>query len=77
MPDENNKGFISGMILGSILGTVLGVMIAPESGEKTRQKFQKKIINFKDYLVDEVKGIATSRTQKTSNKKNTSKVGRK
>ena len=63
MPD-NNKNFVGGLVLGGLLGVVLGLMIAPESGEKTRQKLKNKFGDLQDFLTDEI-GIISKKVKKS------------
>ncbi len=71
---DDNKHFVGGMLVGSAIGVVLGILIAPDSGEKTRQKLKNKICLFKDYLVDEVINGSKKRKSRPINGKIKAKI---
>ena len=39
---SDNTNFVVGVLVGGLVGLAAGVMLAPESGEKTRQKLKEQ-----------------------------------
>lgn len=47
-------GFLTGLLLGGLVGSVAMLLMAPQSGEKTRAKIQKKSMELRDKTVETV-----------------------
>ena len=47
-------GFLAGLLLGGLGGSVAMLLMAPQSGDKTRAKIQKKSMELRDKTVDTV-----------------------
>jgi gas vesicle protein len=52
--EGNLLSFITGIALGALAGTAIGILVAPEKGEKTREKLASKSSQLKDELESQV-----------------------
>jgi gas vesicle protein len=59
-------GFITGLLLGGLAGAVALLLVAPQSGEKTRGKIQKKGKQLRDQTVEAVEDVMTQARSKAN-----------
>jgi len=61
MSDSRREGFLKGLLLGSLAGGIIGLLFAPEKGEKTRNKLDYWLRQFRgdaEHAVGEMKELA-------------------
>jgi len=56
---HDRMGFLAGLLLGGLSGAVTMLLVAPQSGEKTRTKIQKKSMKLRNQTVETVEDAMT------------------
>ena len=71
---NNIFSVLAGLFVGSLAGAVTMLLLAPQSGEDTRMKIQKKGMELRDRTFEIVEDTVTKARSKTNN---LAKSGRK
>lgn len=56
---SNTKCFLAGLLAGGLVGMTTMLLLAPQSGEKTRDEIQLKVIKLRDQATETAKGAVT------------------
>ncbi|NMM47983.1 YtxH domain-containing protein [Marinigracilibium pacificum] len=70
--DENVK-IVAGFIVGAMAGAAAGLLLAPEAGDKTRQKLVKEAEGYKDKAMSAFNGKLDELASSTKELVNTAK----
>ncbi|RKD33870.1 YtxH domain-containing protein [Thermohalobacter berrensis] len=55
--DNFIKGVTVGTLIGSAVGIIAGMLLAPDSGDKTREKLKENVENVKSKVKDQMNGV--------------------